>query len=92
MGTVSTYEAKARFSEILRRVRAGERIVVTHRGEPVVEIRPVAAVPSAFDERVRWLAQRGAIVRAAPEATGTFAAVGRARGALARLLAERDEE
>ena len=37
--TYSTYEAKARFSEVLRQVREGETVTVTYRGEPVAEIR-----------------------------------------------------
>jgi len=40
--TYSLYEAKARFSAIIRLVREGRRILVTVRGEPVAEIRPLA--------------------------------------------------
>ncbi|MBT9586513.1 type II toxin-antitoxin system prevent-host-death family antitoxin [bacterium] len=35
--TYSTYEAKARLSELLRKVRAGQVVTLTHRGEPIVE-------------------------------------------------------
>ena len=31
----STYEAKARFSEVLRLVRFGTPVIVTHHGKPV---------------------------------------------------------
>ena len=47
--TYSTYEAKARFSEVLRQVRAGTTVTVTYRGEPVAEIRPIE--PPAHDDR-----------------------------------------
>ena len=40
--TYSTYEAKARFSEVLRLVREGTPVTVTYRGDPVAEIRPIA--------------------------------------------------
>jgi len=33
--TYSTYEAKSRFSEIIRKVRAGRRVIVTHHGARV---------------------------------------------------------
>jgi len=37
----STYEAKARFSEVIRKVRDGQRVVIAYRGEEVAEIRPL---------------------------------------------------
>ena len=37
----STYEAKTKFSELLRKVRQGGRVVITFHGEPVAEIRPI---------------------------------------------------
>ena len=42
--TYSTYEAKARFSEILRRVREGRSVNITYHGEVVAEIRPAYRV------------------------------------------------
>lgn len=38
--TVSVAEAKARFSELLNRAQAGERLVVTRHGKAVAEIGP----------------------------------------------------
>jgi prevent-host-death family protein len=38
--TYSTYEAKAKFSEVMRKVRAGQRIVIAYHGEEIAEIRP----------------------------------------------------
>ena len=40
MQTVGIRQLKARLSEFLRRVRAGETILVTSRGEIVAELRP----------------------------------------------------
>jgi prevent-host-death family protein len=37
----STYDAKAKFSEILRKVRTSQHVIVSCRGEAVAEIRPV---------------------------------------------------
>ena len=39
--TYSTYEAKARFSEIIRHVREGRTVTVSYRGEPVAEVRSI---------------------------------------------------
>ena len=39
MDTYSTYQAKSRFSEIIRKVRGGRRVIVTHHGTQVAEIR-----------------------------------------------------
>jgi len=38
MSTVSLAEAKARLSEIVDRVEAGEEVVITRRGRPVAQI------------------------------------------------------
>lgn len=41
MRTVSVADAKAHLSELIDRVAAGERLVITRRGKPVMElIRP----------------------------------------------------
>ena len=39
--TYSLYEAKAKFSEVMRKVRAGQRIVIAYRREEIAEIRPI---------------------------------------------------
>jgi prevent-host-death family protein len=41
MNTVGAYEAKSRFSELIRRVRRGERILITHHGVPIAVLAPV---------------------------------------------------
>jgi prevent-host-death family protein len=48
--TVGVRELKASLSRYLRRVRAGERLTVTDRGEAIATIVPVAAKPS-----LEWL-------------------------------------
>jgi len=87
----STYEAKARFSEILRRVRErGETVTVSYHGQPVAEIRPVSSPEGdAFQVRVQALERNGVVIPA--ERKGALRAVVRRPGALARFLAERDD-
>lgn len=87
--TYSTYEAKARFSEVLRLVRSGTPVTVTLRGEPVAEIRPVERTPLTMEERLDELERRGVLVRfRAPRKP--LVAVTRREGALGRFLAERN--
>ena len=38
---IGAFEAKTHLSEILERVRHGRSYVITKRGEPVAELRPV---------------------------------------------------
>lgn len=38
---IGAYEAKTKLPELLRRVEAGERFVITHRGHRVAELGPV---------------------------------------------------
>ena len=42
---VGVHEAKTHLSDLLRRVEAGETVVITRRGEPVAELRP--ALPAS---------------------------------------------
>jgi prevent-host-death family protein len=87
--TFSTYDAKARFSEVIRRVREGRTVTVTYRGEPVAEIRPLGQT-GGTSARMEWLRSRG--VLKGPQDTGRrFSILARRPGALARFLAERDE-
>ena len=41
---VGTRELKTRLGGYLRRVRAGHRLVITDRGEPIAELRPLDRV------------------------------------------------
>ncbi len=89
--TYSIYEAKARFSEVIRQVRDGKTVTVSYRGEPVAEIRSIPQETKlTLDERLRDLERRGSLVRSSM-ARRTVEPVERRPGALARFLAERDE-
>jgi prevent-host-death family protein len=85
----SIYEAKARFSEIIRKVRAGRRVAITHHGVRVAEILPVTSRPESLAERLPALERDGIVQRAAAP-TASIPLVVRRRGALARFLASRD--
>ncbi len=84
----STYDAKARFSELLRKVRGGLSVTITYRGEPVAELRPIDP-PGSTDARIERLAERG-LVTPKP-ARRELEPVTRRPGALERFLKEREE-
>ena len=87
MSTYSTYEAKAKFSEILRKVRAGQRVIIAYHGEVVAEIRRIDKKSLAAN--LRDLEQQG-ILSPLVEPRRDLAPVVRKRGALARFLGSRD--
>ncbi len=60
---VGSRELKTRLGTYLRRVRRGATLVVTDRGEPVAELRPVAAGASPEDAGLAALEALGAITR-----------------------------
>ncbi|MFH1604295.1 MAG: type II toxin-antitoxin system prevent-host-death family antitoxin, partial [Pseudomonadota bacterium] len=51
METLSLAQAKARLSEVLDRVEAGEEVVITRRGRAVARVEPISkpVLPIAFD-------------------------------------------
>lgn len=87
--TYSLYEAKAKLSAIVRRVREGRRAIVTVHGKPVAEIRPIQADELGVEARVDALAEAGVLQR--PGGTRQpLRPVKRRRGALKRFLRDRD--
>jgi prevent-host-death family protein len=85
----SLYEAKARLSALVRRVREGARVIITVHGEPAAELRPIEPEGTGLAERLDRLAQRGVVVRRKADANA-LQPVARRPGALERFLAERD--
>jgi len=87
--TYSAYEAKARFSEIIRKVRAGQRIVISHRGREVAEIRPLETHDQNLTDRLDRLEDEGVVGRHRPPA-GHLGPIARKPGALTRFLESRE--
>ena len=85
----SIYEAKAKFSEIIRKVRKGQTVTVSYYGEPVAEVRPIVPARPGLDDRVRRLEDRGVVVRPAVR-EGKLRPISRRPGALERFLADRN--
>ena len=86
--TYSTYEAKAKFSEIIRSVREGKTVTVSYRGEPVAEIRPLQQ-PATIEQRTQELERKGVLV-GSREPRVPFEGGVYVPGALETFLRERD--
>lgn len=84
----SVYEAKARFSEVIRQVREGGTITISYRGEPVAEIRPTGK-SEPFVARLESLRRQGVLIRST-RPTEKFVPGEPSPGALERFLTERD--
>ena len=56
MSTFSVAEAKANLSKLLERAEKGEKVVITRRGEPIVQLAPVRTTKPGIDfDRLRAL-------------------------------------
>jgi prevent-host-death family protein len=87
--TYSTYEAKAKLSEILRKVESGKTIRISRRGEPIAEIRPVRRGPANLAERIAELSEQGVLIQPSA-ARDPLGRVARRPGALRRFLSDRN--
>jgi prevent-host-death family protein len=64
-GRVGARELKARLGRYLQAVRQGSTLVVTDRGEPVAELRPLGSNGSATDAGLAALEALGVLTRPA---------------------------
>jgi len=88
--TLSTYEAKARFSEVIRLVREGRTVHISYHGKPVAEIRPIEGKKKTLEEHLDELERRDIV--SPPAEPGPFrpGPVVHRPGALQRFLDERE--
>jgi prevent-host-death family protein len=88
--TYSTYEAKAKLSEILRKVESGQVIRISRHGTPIAEVRPVPQGPTTLEERIADLMARGEVTPARNPAA-RLRPIAHVPGALQRFLDDRNE-
>ena len=59
MSTYSVAEAKSQLSKLIDRALDGEPVVITRRGEPVIELKPVRPAPRPMTKAdIEWLRAR----------------------------------
>ena len=81
------HEAKAKLSEILRKVRGGRGVVISDRGREVARVVPIEP-PKALGQRLDRLEEEGAVLRRDGTVT-LIKPIAHRRGALRRFLASR---
>ncbi len=69
---VGARELKTRLGTYLRQVREGLTILVTERGEPVAELRPLRKASNTDEGRLEELVALGAISHEASRRPGSF--------------------
>jgi prevent-host-death family protein len=91
--TVGSRELKVRLGTYLRRVRSGQRLVVTDRGQPVAELRPIGAGTDA-DAVLAELDARGMVTRPTRKGLTPFTPIklrGRGRRASQIVIEDRED-
>lgn len=81
------HEAKAKLSEILRKVKRGRAVVISDRGREVARVVPIGT-PKALGERIVRLEEEGALLPRDGSAM-LIRPITRRRGALRRFLESR---
>jgi prevent-host-death family protein len=63
MSKHSVAEAKNQFSRLIDRALKGEEVVITRRGQPVIQLKPVRPPPRPITEAdIEWLRARRALL------------------------------
>ena len=73
----------------MRKVRAGQRVVISYRGEKVAEVRPLSKRKQSLRARLKELEERG-VLEKYKKPIGPLRPLARRPGALARFLESRD--
>jgi prevent-host-death family protein len=89
MREIGIGELKAKLSSVVKRVEKGERVRVTRRGRPVVDIVPVE---TADEQRERMIAEGRITPATAPMDRNPPPPRKTGRSASAIILAEREED
>jgi len=88
---VGARELKARLGTYLRRVRQGRTLVVTDRGQPVAELRPIAT-GSGIEAILTKLTATGVVTRTVNKPLAPFRqVVSRGRSAAAAIVEDRQD-
>ncbi len=59
MSSYSVADAKNSLSQLIDRALSGETVVITRRGQPVAELKPVRPAPQPItDADIEWLRSR----------------------------------
>lgn len=88
--TYSIYEAKTKFTEIIRKVRQGQKVRISYRGTQVAEIRPLP--PDERKDLAKILSdlEDAGVLTPPSDARTSLEPIAKRPGALARFLETRE--
>lgn len=89
----STFEAKAKFSQVVKEAINTGGVVISHRGTPVAKIVPYTVDDQSLDERISELCSSGHIAKSTKspkEFLDQLSPIKVASGALKRFLEDRE--
>ena len=89
---VGVRELKTRLGSYLRDVRRGRTIVVTDRGEPVAELRPITRARSGSDAEIERLVALGRLTRVSRTPLAPFRPIRRKGRSLSDAIVEDRED
>ncbi len=84
----SVHEAKARLSELLRRVKAGRSVVISERGKPIARVVPIEPAEDV-ESRLVEMKRAGLLVHGGGS-RDALRPIARKPGALKRFLESRE--
>lgn len=88
---VGARELKVRLGSYLKHVRQGHTLIVTDRGQPIAELRPLAAEGGA-DAILAKLEANGAVARPTRKRLAPFRAIqSRGESVASAVVADRDD-
>ena len=88
---VGARELKVRLGRYLKHVRQGHTLIVTDRGQPIAELRPLAA-EGPTDAILAKLEANGAVARPTRKRLAPFRAIqSRGESAASAVIADRDD-
>ena len=90
--TVGSRELKTRLGTYLQQVRRGVEIVVTDRGQPVAELRPLNRETKGEEARLAELTALGVLTRQSDEPSISFRPIRGAGRSLAEAISEERED
>jgi antitoxin (DNA-binding transcriptional repressor) of toxin-antitoxin stability system len=90
--TVGSRELKTRLGTYIRRIKEGATIVLTERGRPVGEIRPIRQNGGTTQDRLDRLAALGVVTRGSGRALRPFRPLRCPRRALSSAVLEGRKE
>jgi prevent-host-death family protein len=88
MKTVGVRDLKNKLSEYLRRVRLGESVLVTDRGEVVAELQPPGHGDPSVPAGLQLLAKRGLLTLGTPAGADLYPVLPRRQGGRRHSVAQ----